>query len=648
MLRHICAWCCFAVVLVWGGVLRGAETAREIFTRLNTLPSCTPEQARALPGIELPADADLVLTVRDVSENASVLARLSGMKLKPEWERDSAYVKDAALVLGRGYSLPLADYISQVQSLRRWEGVRTSRARAQVVPAIRRAFRRQEHVCKEDFLHAVKASHVAPVYLILTVEPGQEKGFEAMHHRVTEILRQWAGCGDGTQFLEYGDFRGIRMSRRRAWELFTGSSLRDPEIINALEQKDIYLLTTLREGVALTVLCEQPTDIVLPKRTARASVSENTKASHPELCATLYASPELCRVRQNLLTLKRLNLAQACVNALREAYIDEPQHAAAYGAAQDSLCELVDGFGEIPQCRVPLTAQLLKFDSGMLLECTVDALQAEFHPGILQHTEQADAANTAFYLESTAFTCPAAVNLVPSRDRVGRYLPIVCQGVALTLEREARRTPAGFAFLAQMLCEDSCGLMNALRTMQDGTEPPLTFVATQPAKRGLLPSWAVGAAVTRRTALSYGWRQLLNGVGQVSEGFGLPAAWADVLPVRHSVPVKGVDAYSLALPGFDGVSLPNVVLNDREAAFGNDAALNTRLITHSSPPLPFCGAVCSVHLPTLTDTMSHVRTFCPQLVDSAAHLARLFEHLYAVFVTRNDSISIRAYLSPVK
>lgn len=648
MLRHICAWCCFAVALAGGGMLRGAETAREIFTRLSTLPSCTPEQARVLPGTGLPVDADLVLTVRDVSENASVLAQLSGMKLRPEWERGSAYVKDAALVLGRGYSLPLADYISQVQSLRRWEGVWTSRARAQVVPAIRRAFRRQEHVCKEDLLHAVKASHGAPVYLVLTAEPGQEKGFAAMHCQAIEILRQLAGRGDGTQFLEYGDFRGIRMSRRRAWELFTGSSLSDPDISGALEQKDVYLLTTLREGVALTVLCERPTDMVLPERTAHASVLENSKTSSSEVCATFYASPELCRARQNLLTLRRLNLAQACVNALREAYTDEPQHAAAYGAAQESLCELVDGFGETPQCRVPLIARLRKSDSGMLSECTADALQAEFHPGTLQHTEQADTPNAVVYSESTAFTCPAALNLVPSRDRVGKHLPIVCQGVALTLKRGAQRTPAYFDFLAQMLGEDSYGLMNALCTMRSGMNPPLTFVAAQPANRGLPLSWTLGAAVAKRAALFSGWRQLLNGVGQVSEGFGIPAALVDVLPVRHSVPAKGIDAYSLGLPGFGGLSLPNVVLSDREVALGNNAALNTRLITHSSPPLPFCGAVCSVHFPSLADTMRHVRSSCPQLADSAVRLAGLFEHLYAVFIIRDGAISIRAYLSPEK
>ncbi len=629
---------------MWLGMVAGAESGRDIFTRLMLPSDRSPaREATLLTAEQTSQEAEVRLELRNAGEYARELAQILGVGLGAERARSLACVGSATLVLGRGSSLPMAEYSLQVGALRRWEAAWTAKARPELVPAIRRAFRKQEQVCKEDLLHALESHPVAPIYLTLSAEQGQERDFADAHRRLAEFLGQMAELGAGVQCVEYGDFRGIRMSQRRAWEFFTGRKLRDPDVCRALDRKGVYLLTTLRGGTAITILCEHPTDIALP-RTLREGVPQpaaSDETTH-ELLASLYASTELCRAWQTALRLRRLNLAQACVNALREASMDDPQHAAAYNAAQEALCELVACFGPTPLSKTPLSVQIWQTDGGILAEGETDALQASFAPGTLRQTEQADAPGSFFYLESTAFTCPLA-----DIDRGGivEKLPTVYRGMALTLKPEARRRPEKYATSIRMFGEELEGVGDAVGTMLGGIQAPLAVIAVHASREGAPPAWALCARVKKRAALSAGWRQMLSCVGRGLEKLGVPPMVTNVLPIKHGRVANLAETYSIVLPFVSGMFPSNVTLNDRDVILGNDEALSARLIASTAGNMPYCGAVSSVHLPTLAAIVNSKHRFRPQVKALLARLAQHFVHLYAVSSIDNGIFSVRAFLS---
>ncbi len=645
LLRGVCNLCgCCIAASVWLGMLAGAETGREIFRWLSTPSDRVPvEGATPTPMAQLPTEAEMKLELRNAGGYVQEFAQLSGLKLSAECAHGLACVGSATLVLGRGSSLPVVEYGLQVRALRRWEAAWTAKARPELVPAIRRAFRKQEQVCKEDLLHAMESFRVAPIYLAFSAKQGQEKGFAAAYGRLAELLRQMSEREAGVQFVECGNFRGIRMSQRRAWEYFTGRELRDPDVCRVLDRREVCLLTAWQRGTASMILCEHPSDRTPPEVPCE-DVPRPAASNAPthELLASFYASTELCRAWQTSLRLRRLNLAQACVNALREACMDGPQHTAVYDAAQEALCEMVDCFGPTPLSKTPLRIRVWQTDGGVLAEGEADALQTRFAPGTLRWTEQADAPGSFFYLESTACTCPATE---VDRSRIGERLPAVYHGVVQTLKPEARRRPEKYAAYVRMFGEELGGIGDAVVTMLNGIQAPLAVVATRAENMGAPPAWALCAGVKNRAALTEGWQRMLGCAGHAVEKLGVPSVVLDVLPTEHEKVATGADVYSIGLPLLAGMGLPSVAIDDRGVVLGNEKALNARLIVSSAGELPYCGAVGHVHLPTLAAILKSRYHLRPRVAHCIALLSQHFEHLYAVAGTNNGTLSVRVLLT---
>ncbi len=633
------------------------ETPHDIFTQLSAPAKAVPMQesarAKALPALAyLPAEAEFVLALRDAGSGTQELMRLFGCTMSEEQTRCMESMADAAIVFGSkgstpAMALPMLMYAARAESLARLEARWCERAKPEYVAAIHRAFRKQTEINKGELLGALERFHPAPVYYAATPKPGHEEHFADAHTQMIEALREFADRKAGVQFVQHGAYSGLRLSQLRALELITGQAPQDAEIRLALEQRELFLLTKRVEHGAVCVMCENPDDISLPDAPAFSMLySPKLDRSDPHmhhLLATAWVSASLSSAVRATSILDRLSMAQAVVNTLREVSMEDPKHRQEYemasaGAAALALCP-----SALEAVSTPLTMQMWQQGNEVTAETVAGARGMTFEPGTLRLVSQATAPGTFFYMESSAFAVSHFTDAAACRNKLMTQLPALCSGIALTLREDDRRATEAWVHYMRLLAGDIESLGDALGTLGTGLGAPFALVGAELKKDE--DAWALGAAVRNRQAISDAWRQILESTGRVLGKLGVPPILVHALPIEHRALGNQADSYTPTLPLANERALPTVTLNSQYFVLGNDKTLNARILTEAQGEMPFCGAVNSIHLPTLARLVNAMN--CPLVTDSpcasrlAAFLQRLSERVEWIFSTSTITDGLR-------
>ncbi len=661
-----------ALLVVFAGIppMQGEESAQEIFTQLaapvRDSAMNREERAKTLPSLAyLPAEAEAVVAVPDAPSTIQEIMRLfGGEALRDEQKRCMESVADAAFMVGRGGSgnspelvLPILMHAARAENLQRCERKWSSSAKSEFVPAIRRAFQKQLHLARNEFLTAWDQFHPAPIYYAITARAGHEKDFAEGYQLMVQALRDLAQRESGIHFVQHGMYKGVRMSQLKAWEIFTRQMPEDPDIRLAMEQREIYLLTFSKENAALAILCERPDDIALP---ASADYSmlyspklDRADAHLSNLLMTGWISSRLSSAARELHLLDKLSAAQACVNVMREVSMLDPKNRSEYEAAATGIAELALTPSVLDEGSTPLTIQMWQQGQGVMVETVGGAQGMTFESGKLRLPQLSASPDTIFYMESTSFSAPHMPDFTTCWVKLCKILPDVAKGVALTLSTEKRGKLEAWAYYTRLLNKELCSLSDGLETIGDGMAAPFALAAAEVKSKDLGKSgtaWAFTSAVKKRVALADGWQRLLSSFAQALGKIGIPPVLAHVIPVEHSGEDNGVDHYSIALPFSQFYALPSLTLSKSYLVLGNNKSYNEKLMSEAEASMPFCGAVNFVNLPLLRDALragesssvsSHGRS---TLADFVSRLAQRVDHLFSVSTIRDGLRTARALM----
>lgn len=636
-MNGITRWTAWAA-LIWGAAvsLQAADSPQQIFTRLaeRAVPGVMspPQRMAALPALALiPPGADVVAAASRAGEDTAALLRMAGAPLCAETAQRAGCIQSAAFACMEGAEalegvLPLLGHASRAVQLQGCEQLWLAHANPAYADAIHRAFAKRMRLLSEGTLAAYNAFHPGPVYMAATAAPGREAEFAG-------LIREWqqgllaaarSSGGDFTPVQEKG-YVGLRFSQLTAYRLLMKAEPRDAALRDAMAQRSFYLMVREQEGAALAVLCEHPSDILLPvspECSMLLSAKLNGADAHMEQLRFVFrASAGFYRAVRRVLSVRHDALALAVADALSDidAVNRDPSSHSAYVNAIQALTESVWPAPLFDPASAPLMVQAWRQEGALVMESVSGSEGMEFEEGRLLMTDQAADPHLAFYMESAAFSAPHPPR--SAADAVHRAAAVlqVARALSFTLRSAEQSFLSVPMRMVDMFMAEEGEFGSALQLLGSGAESPFALLAGECESEG--PAWAFCTAVSNRGALEGGWRRLLSAAERVL-----------------GVPAQSLSAY-----------LPHVALSDTRLVIGNSAAYNERLLTAAGRPMLFRGAVSAVHIPRLAAALSQspLSRVCPFLRSCSACLSRLAEHataLYSVSVIRDGVRTARAII----
>lgn len=614
-------WVVFGVIL---GVteLQADGSPQEIFNELcaTSQPVVMQPQKRAqsFPALAvLPAEADMVAAVAEPGEALLGLMDICGKEVDETMRAKLSSIRDAAIVMGKGSAdalreaIPLMSHSSRLEMMRMCEKKWSAKARPEYVECIHTEFARQRERDRIGLLTALERFHPAPVYCALTAKDGREKDFAECHRVLLDALREAATRDCGIQYVEHGGYAGVRMSRLKAMELMRCRAPEEAEVQRVLSQQEIYLLTRNRGRAALVILCEEPGNIVLPP-TAAFSMLYSPKLNGADAhmgsaLATVWCSTAFNRTMRTLGDENSYSTAQAVVNSLRAIGAKNPQQQQIFNDAAEQLAWLYSRPSHLNVLKTPFTMQVWQQENEVYVETVSDAQGMKFEPGELRLADQAEARETIFYMESTAFNVPHTTPYADHWDRMSQALLQVGEGIVLSLQDAERGSVDAYLRYARLFRNEIEAVGKAIHTIGSGMAAPFAVLLCHPADAGASSatgsSWAFGAAVKNRKVLSEGWQQLVDAVGSAAGKVGVPPMLLQALPIEKQELGNAAVSYALALPFAQAESLPRIAVNNQYFVLGNAGSLNAHMLSSASEKMPYCGAVNSIHFPRLAQAV---------------------------------------------
>lgn len=442
-----------------------------------------------------------------------------------------------------------------------------------------------------------------PLYAVLTLKKEEEKLAEKWSEMLVALL-----ASGGGEALTYEGYRGVKCKLRGGGQ--------------GMEQEMCIL--TRREGAALIlVACTHPEDIKKP-----ASVQDSALSA--AILNTVH-----CRAEDVLMV--------GCSSpAFSQAmHVGRQQHAKRMGELVQTMFE---SLGAVPSPHRTIFAQAAagsvslweaafsgssqegaKQDSGfwcalnadtLVLECSGDAMNSSYLPGVLRYAAQADAASTIFYAETTPIQrlSPSLGKApgVPSLLDIGR-------GWAQTLsESEQKEWNAmlntlehlgpEFMKLRDALAETGRGLGDDGAILVDaaGALPPLFGGSVN--NEVVIPRLAYCAPVLQRDALANGWKMLLDAARAFSASLlGSPQLVDALSFVSNKVEGANAVSHCWYMPVFTQHMIPNVTISDNTFIAGTSSAYNEYLVQAAAPEgRPFQGAVFALNCEPLANMLRGV------------------------------------------
>lgn len=643
--------------------LQAASTPQEIFAHLaapEPQAALSPEKrAAVLPALAyVPAEADLVIATAAPGVASLELMRLLGENPPDDLARGLSSIHDAALVAGAGSAaalergLPLFTQASQLETMQKCADYWCEHANPAYVATIRTAFQQQIKQGHIGLLADFEQFHLAPIYYAVTAEPGREADFTAMHQQLVKCLRDAAEQDSEIQYEEGSGFSGIRMNWLHAYKWLMKKAPQDTEIAQALAQRELHFITCIRGGIALMILCERPGEVTLPIN-ASYSMLNSPKLSGADahidsLLATAWVSTAFNRTMRACMQRNRFPMAQAVVNALQGIGAQDAANQQAYNAAAQDIAWLVWQPSYFNELRTPLTMQVWQQGQQVFVQTVSDAQGMTFEPTKLRLTSQADAPETAFYMESGAFAAPDMPNYTSYWNQTWSSLLGAGKGIALSLREKDRDALSSYIRYIDLFMPEVQALGTAVHTISSGLAAPFSLIAAHDAAaQDTKGGWAFCSAVKNRLALSEGWEQTLNAVGQAAGKMGIPPIVVRALPVSSHTLSDSSASHALLIPFAKGHDLPQVAVSDTYFVLGSSAALNARLLQAATGEVPFQGAVNAIHFPRLAALMKDMPTCCEhqqKLTTMIQRIAERVQSLYSVSTITDNVRTARAML----
>lgn len=660
-LTRLTTWAAVA----WGAVapLHAAATPQEIFNRLaepaKPAPVVPEKRAAALPALALiPAGADMVLASAAAGEDTLELLRLLGVEITDDMKRWLGSVKSVALATGDGADalhsmMPLLLHASQMEQMKLCEESWVRHANPAFADAIHRGFARQMQLQQQAVLSAYRSAHLSPIYYATTAHPGRVADFLAMHRECLGRMQAAAQKDDALTWVEMGGFAGLRLSQLTAYKWIMKAEPQDAAIRDSLAERELYLLTRVLGGAAITVLCERPADVVLPQDALfsilPSSRLDGADAYIDNLRLTGWCSAAFHRALRLGLESHPYPLTLAVLQALGNiAAADQVgEHQPIYQKAAHDIAWLVWQPPFFNEISTPLAVQVWQPQDGTLAMESVGGAQGmDFEQGELHFASQAAAPNAVFYLESTPFRAPHPPHFDDYWQKMGAALMGASQGIAITLRAEDQQHVLPLLRYAEIFRPEAAALCNALQTASSGLGAPFALLAAQ---EGESTGWAFCAAVRNRASLANGWQQMLNAVSMALGKLGISPELVRALPVSDVSLGGTAREHAIELPGMAASSLPRVAVSDSRFVLGNSAKFNAAVLNTQDSPMNFCGAANAVDIPRLAAALKHVDvSSCSPMVQRIpqvlSRLAERVQKLYSVSVIRDGIRTARGLM----
>lgn len=513
-----------------------------------------------------------------------------------------ASLESAALSMSEGATaglrllLPMLTATQKISCLENWAAKAKPEDAQQMSQLLEQMVNGQFLQAAEEFQQQWQTK---PIYAVVTLKKGNEKLVEEWSKMIVAIVL--ASHADYAEPLEYGEFRGVKI----------GDSGEQSSALRNL------CVMTKHSGTALIVaFCAKPEDIQLPDR-----VEESALAS-PRLSACDSASEDLFMVSYGSAEFAKLvDAAQtsSLVSSAEMSRIIFESLGAADASRKEAFDKAAAGVSTLLEQLKTVWGLSQKQESVMLcrlnekefsLEYSEGAEDGCFEEGQLRYVSQVAAPNNIFYCESTplsGLTAPFdGAKIIPAILDVGR-------GYALTLTDEAQKEVAKNLNILENLAPELSLLGRALSTVSNGLGQggavlmdsagslPTLFGGTK-GNRVAIPRLAYCSPVTNRANLSRGWDEIMEGMGGLAgKIFGSP-----MLVQALAFPSKKVGdavSYSLYMPICTEHMIPNVTVSDKCFVVGTSSAYDEKLISAGTGNMPFRGAVFSLKLEPLADTM---------------------------------------------
>ena len=438
-----------------------------------------------------------------------------------------------------------------------------------------------------------------PIYAVVTLEKGNEKMVEEWSKMIVSIAL--ASHADHAEPLEYGDFRGVKISTPEA---------QHPALHN-------FCVMTRHCGTALIVaICAKPEDVQLPDRvedSALASPRLNAcDSALSDLFMVSYGSTEFAKLvnqAQNAVLVRSAEMSRLIFETLGAA---DASRKAAFDKAAAGVSTLLEQLNAVwgqtqkQECMMLCRLNEKEFS----LEYSEDADGKHYEEGQLRFVSQLAEPNNIFYCESTPLS---GTTLAVDGNKIIPAILDAGRGYALTLPGEAQKEVEQNLNMLENLAPELSMLGRAFSTVAEGLghggavlvdsagSLPTLFGGVK-GNRVAIPRLAYCGSVTNRANLSQGWDEIMGALGGLAgKIFGSP-----LLVQALAFPSKKVGdavSYSLYMPICTEHLIPNVTVSDKSFVVGSSSAYNEKLVSAGTGNKPFRGAVFALKLDPLATTM---------------------------------------------
>lgn len=537
----------------------------------------------------LPASTDSFILMADIGKTISELAELAGEKLGDD--TDSQIIKSIdSAALGISPTLiqdvkawaPVLGMLSEVESLgelaQLWSAVAETKApetqAADLVTA-----------SQESAKAMLKDARLAPLQLAVSFKGENAATTAAMLRgrlltecRDAKIPGTVSVKADGTPLPkgeDLADMSGICVDMAVAGE--------DEELLQAINNTKLYLLTAVRGGSLIISLTSDPALVQIPEK-AEDSLMATPKmdAFRPHIGKGLllagYESSEAIAAGQSVNLAGMQILTKWVTNTFSALAGEDPNNAAAFKAAAEGAEGILRQLETAAAGTEAPTTFTIRRDKDIHVEMEADAKGASFATARTLLPDAAESANTIFYAQGTKLTAPCPVDAQALCQDAQKVLNGFICSLRGDTRTEAEEAMEQLRSLTPVL-EQTCG---ALQSLDRGFGDVSSLLLTEGKELPVL-SWQ--SSVKDRAALTQGWQQICDVINTVAEmsGEAQEPIMTDTLPIE-AAEENGTTYYTLSgdvLPPTEALA-PTIALNDSLFVISSNAAA-ARTLTENHP-----------------------------------------------------------------
>lgn len=482
---------------------------------------------------------------------------------------------------------------------------------------------RGEQAVKERVGQLMETLHVAPVYVVLTAQPGREELFA---RKGGEIIRKLTRVdSDGEEVEQVGDFRGVSVPLVNIFEKLLAQEWSDEQreksLREGLAHKKVYVLSKQEPGVLYICVCQDPKEMCWPAdetgSLAHAVELADMDAHARSMELFAWFSKELMTVGGEYNVGYRTPVFTLVQNIFDEYAKRDEANSSVYQAASRGVQSIARFLKSVPSYKDALSLQIWKEGWGYRMDLFFAPMGSVSVDGGLPHFSLAEDPQTSLYIESTGWTTPFKYDWTGMTDA----LLDITAGVVLTLNEEQKDTCAMFVSMAQMLRPEFSALEVQSRQLIDslGGAVSLVIMEEKSSAAETQIHGALSCSVADKAALDNAWQGTMDTLKKMAAKLGQDPALLEQLPlIREELP-DGANAFTLAIPLYSGRVRPHLVVAEKQLILA-DVPESARRLQAAGGGMPFSGSVVVARLdemmpaggancaPTLAGTLYLVTT----------------------------------------